>query len=91
MKVVLTEAARLDLMSQIDWLVRLSPAAARKAADRIESGLLRLADFPLSGPPQHSGFREARIRFGRDGFVVRYHVEGDAVVILRLFHGRQER
>jgi plasmid stabilization system protein ParE len=37
------------------------------------------------------GHRDVAVRFGRDGFVIRYRVESDAVIIVRMFHGRQRR
>jgi plasmid stabilization system protein ParE len=78
-------------MAQLDWLEDRAPAAARRAVDMIHARLALLADFPKSAPEIDAHHRQAAVRFGRDGFVVRYRIEADAVVIVRLFHGRQDR
>lgn len=31
------------------------------------------------------------MRFGRDGFVLRYRISGQAVIIQRIYHGLQQR
>ncbi len=35
--------------------------------------------------------RNAYIRFGHSGYVVRYKIEGDAVLITRIWHGKEAR
>jgi hypothetical protein len=35
--------------------------------------------------------RDLVVRFGRDGFVIRYRIWPDKVVVTRIFHGRQKR
>jgi len=86
-KVRLSVRAQADLLAQLDWLVLRSPDAARAPADQIEAHMLLLGQFPEAAPSVADGFREAAIRFGRDGFVVRYRVLRDHVLIVRLFHG----
>lgn len=78
-------------MAQLSWLSERTPAAARKAADRLHTRLALLADFPTSAPAIGGAQREATIRFGRDGFVVRYRLEPDIILVIRLFHGKQKR
>jgi plasmid stabilization system protein ParE len=78
-------------MSLLDWIEELSPAAAGRAADRIEAGLADLGLYPESGRPIADDMREKVILFGRDGYVARYRIQGQSVLVLRLFHGRQNR
>ena len=35
--------------------------------------------------------RDVRVRFGRDGFFVRYRIVGDELLVTRIFQGRQIR
>lgn len=91
MKVRFTARARADLLAQVDWLAERSPDAARRAADQIAAQLELLATFPEAAPQIDDHFREAGVRFGRDGFVVRYRIENEHITIVRLFHGRQRR
>ena len=91
MKVVFSARAKADLMAQLDWLEDRAPVAARRAADMIHARLALLGEFPMSGPKVDTRHRQVTVRFGRDGFVVRYCIEADVIVVMRLFHGRQDR
>ena len=77
-------------MSQIAWLVERAPSAAAQAADQVDAAVELLAAFPLAAPAVDKRFRDLRVDFGRDGFVLRYEVT-DVVTIVRIFHGRQKR
>lgn len=35
--------------------------------------------------------RNAFIRFGRSGYVARYKVEADTVLLTRIWHGKEDR
>ena len=91
MKVRLTSRANLDLRLQIDWLTDRSPRSARKAVRAIFDAIGRLKSHPLSGRAIAGGERETQVRFGRSGFVVRYEVRQNEIVIIRVFHGAQNR
>ena len=91
MKVRLTSRANLDLRLQIDWLTDRSPRSARKAIRAIFDAISRLKSHPLSGRVIAGGERETQVRFGLFGFVVRYEVRRDEVVIVRVFHRAQDR
>ncbi len=91
MRVRLSHAARVDLRRQIDWLSEQSPKAGRKAVDRIFAMVSLLSDFPYLGERLSGSVREKQVRFGRDGFVIRYDVRPDEVFVERIFHTRQDR
>ena len=91
MRVVLSRRANLDLLGQTEWLAERSPKAARNLARSVKDGLRLLAQFPHSGRDIGDGEREWIIRFGRAGLVAVYRVEGDRVIIGRLFHTSQNR
>lgn len=91
MRVRLTSQANLDIRLQIDWLVERSPRSAEKAAHAIFEAIRRLQSHPLSGRLIASGERETQVRFGQFGFVVRYEARRNEVVVVRVFHGAQDR
>lgn len=91
MKVVLSPRAELDFETQVRWLAAHSPSAGRAAALKIVETIDLLVEFPDIGLAVHGGCREKQVQFGRDEFVIRYRRTGDAVIILRIFHGRQDR
>ncbi len=75
----------------MDWLQERSPKAGRKAVDRIFATVSLLSDFPYLGEALTGAVREKQVRFGRDGFVIRYAVRPDEVFVERIFHTRQDR
>ncbi len=81
----------MDLRRQIDWLSEQSPKAGRKAVDRIFATISLLSDFPYLGETLTGSLREKQVRFGRDGFIIRYDVRPDHVLVERIFHSRQNR
>jgi plasmid stabilization system protein ParE len=91
LRVRFTDRALEEFEAQADWLAARSPAAAWKARHRILATLAWLADFPLAAPRVDEIHRDAAVRFGRDGFFVRYRLEGDDLVVVRVYHGRQDR
>lgn len=91
MKVRLTGPARDDLLSHTDWLLAHSPAAADAAMEAILTALSLLSDFPRIGPGDPHGLRAKRVRYGRDGYIIRYEIANDVVVVRRILHGRQSR
>lgn len=91
MKLRYTARARRGLIAQLDWLASRSPVAARRAANEIDRRLAGLLDFPMSAQAVDERHREIFVDFGRDGFVARYRLEGDTVLIVDIFHGRQAR
>jgi plasmid stabilization system protein ParE len=94
-------------MSQVIWLsealediVRLrsfledkSPEVANRAAAVINNGAKILADFPEIGKPMNDGTgrRELFLSFGTGNYVLRYKVAQEIVVIMRVWHSRENR
>lgn len=91
MKISLSQQAYLDFEAQVRWLAEHSPSAGRQAAIRILEMIDLLADFPDLGMAVSANVREKPVQFGRDGFVIRYRRIDDAVLVMRIFHGRQDR
>lgn len=91
MKVRLSATARADVLTLTDWLSERSPAAGDKAMAAIVGALEVLADFPKAGFPLADGTREKGVRFGRDGYIIRYQLLDNVVLVRRVFHTRQDR
>jgi plasmid stabilization system protein ParE len=91
-QVRLTRRAFADLRRLRAWLADKNPRAAGDASEVILSSFDKLADFPELGV-QHPtlALRELVIRFGRHGYIARYRIDGDRVVVTRIFHGRERR
>ena len=91
MKVILSRRAELDFEAQVRWLYQHSPKAGRAAALRIVEVIDLLADFPDIGTAVDGGVREKQVQFGRDGFLIQYRWSGQTLIVLRIFHSRQDR
>lgn len=87
-----TEAARADLIRLRRFIEPKNPVAARRAAEALKKGADLLLEHPgmgrrLEGRPD----RELDIPFGKRGYVMRYRLDGDDIVILKIWHSREER
>jgi plasmid stabilization system protein ParE len=90
-RVIVTARASADIDRLHAFIAAKSPRSARRAVQRIIEGIDLLALFPRSGVVVKGAIRSAFIRFGRSGYVVRYKVEADAVIITRIWHGKENR
>jgi addiction module RelE/StbE family toxin len=79
-----------DLRSIRDYVSRDDPVAAKRLAKRLRSSVVRLRRFPKSGRivPELSSreFREVIV----GSYRIVYNIQEEAVVILRIWHSRQE-
>ncbi|MBK5965576.1 plasmid stabilization protein [Thiocystis minor] len=82
-----------DLERLRAFLLDKHPEATRKAAQVVLKGADLLSDFPEIGQPMDDGTgrRELFEAFGRGEYVLRYRIEGGAVVILRVWHAKEQR
>jgi plasmid stabilization system protein ParE len=88
----LLPGARSDLLRLKDFLATKNSRAARQAGQTIEAAVRSLAVFPDRGRSSDiPGLRELVVRYGRDGYVVRYRVEPELVVVTRIYHGLEQR
>jgi plasmid stabilization system protein ParE len=91
MKLIIETRAERDLSDLVNWLAERSPSAADRALEMFFSRVDRLLDFPTSAPEVEGGKRELFIDFGRDGFVVRYRLHQETILVERVYHGLQDR
>lgn len=83
-----------DLDRLFQFLKEKNPSAARRAAGTIRQGADLLRSAPEIGRPMADGTgrRELVVPFASGGYVLRYRIDNDrAVVIIRVWHGREDR
>ena len=93
MRLIWLPEAREDVERLFEFLVDVNPAAAERAVRLIQQGANRLLEQPELGRPMavDSFRRELVLPFGVAAYVLRYRLEGDYVVVIRVWHGREER
>jgi plasmid stabilization system protein ParE len=91
--VVWLPGAREDVARLHAFLKEKSARAARAAIAAIREGARTLEAFPQAGRPMDddTGRRELFVPFGARPYVLRYRLDGDRVVILRVWHARELR
>lgn len=95
-KVEVTEKALADIARVVTFLHRHSPAAAKRLRDAISQALGAIGASPRigrrwQGAEIGSEVRERVLRLGRSTYIIRYAVEENAVIILRVHHAREDR
>jgi toxin ParE1/3/4 len=92
-KVVWRERALEDIGRLYDFLFGKNEEVAKKAAQIILRGSSLFKDSPKLGRPMADGTerRELFIPFGSGFYVLRYFIISDTVVIVRVWHSREDR
>ena len=94
MKLVFLPSAAQDFVRLREFIEPKNPAAAARIAERLYAAAEELLRAPELGRPiEGTGFRKLVIRMKRTAYVIRYRVwrEGDAIVIVRIWHGRERQ
>ncbi|NEP18715.1 MAG: type II toxin-antitoxin system RelE/ParE family toxin [Leptolyngbya sp. SIO4C1] len=70
-----------------------NPDAAKRAVDRILQAVATIADMPGIGVslPSRPQYSEHTAHFGKGAYIIRYRVKGQQVVIVRIWHSRENR
>jgi plasmid stabilization system protein ParE len=70
-----------------------SEDAAVRAVGALVAAAKSLEEFPEKGRPWEvdGDYRELPVRFGAKGYVIRYRLVEDQIVIVRVWHGLEER
>lgn len=90
--VIFAPTAIRDLERLREFLRTKNPQAAQRAGEAILQGVRILGSQPHLGRPVADlpeEFREWLIDFGESGYVARYRLDGEAVVILAVRHQRE--
>lgn len=91
-QLIWTPPALSDVQRLYRFLANKNPDAAKRAVTAIRQGVCILGSQPKVGRviddlPEE--FREWPIDFGSSGYIVRYRIEADTVVLLAVWHQRE--
>jgi len=87
-----TETARADLVRLRQFIEPQNHSAARQAAEALKKGAALLLEHPGLGRRLEGRLdREFDNPFGKRGYVMRYRLDGDDIVVLKIWHSREER
>jgi plasmid stabilization system protein ParE len=92
LKLVWSPAARRDLIRLREFIEPDNPAAARRAAAILSKAANLLQEQPGIGRRiEGREDRELSVPFGQRGYLLRYRLHEDTIVILRIWHGLEDR
>jgi len=95
LKLVFLPEAVEDIDRLYDFLLASSPVSAQKAMLAIDEGITLLLDSPYLGVKMQNRpeYRQLFVPFGKSSYVLRYriHTEQDTLVVVRVWHGRENR
>jgi plasmid stabilization system protein ParE len=86
--------AVLDLARLREFIHVHNPDAAARAANRILEAAHKLQTMPFVGcsvPDIEAPLRDLFVHFGQAGYWLRYMVTDEEIVIVRIWHGRENR
>ena len=89
--VIFSRAALHDVERLYAFLTPKNPASGKRAVKRIYQEAQNLASMPLVGRKIDDERREWFVSFGEGGYVLRYVIIGSEIVILRIWHSREQR
>jgi len=90
-KLIYSRRADVDLERLEKFIATESRRQATRAVARILRGLQNLQDLPELGRDIGDGVRQFVLRHGKSGYVIRYRVLEDAILITRIWHGLEDR
>ena len=91
-RVIFTATAIRDLERLREFLRPKNPSAAVGAAKAIIEGVQALGAMPRIGRPIDDlpeEYRDWLIDFGDSGYIARYRIDGDTVVVLAIRHQKE--
>ncbi|MBI5140696.1 MAG: type II toxin-antitoxin system RelE/ParE family toxin [Nitrospirae bacterium] len=91
MKVEWLPGAIADLQRLRDFLVPHSNEAATRAVTVIKGAINLLMHHPYIGKPVETmpKYRDLVIPFGTSGYVLRYRIETERILVVALKHGKE--
>lgn len=92
-EVVWLPEALADVERLHGFVLPHNPEAAARIARTILDGANRLIEMPYLGKPMGDGSarRELPFVFGSGAYVLRYMLDGTTIVIVRVWHSRENR
>lgn len=89
MKIIYTGRAGRDLVRLRDFIRQKNPYAAQKASRQLKKNIKALVDHPQMGVPVE-GLEEFRELIA-DNYIVRYRLLPNEIVILNVWHAKEDR
>ena len=86
-RIVWTDEAVAHLEAIVEYVEAFNPAAARRLGERLIEVADSLAEFAERGRDAGRGRREMTTVWP---YILRYRVEGDRVIVLRIRHGARD-
>ncbi|MCI0409297.1 MAG: type II toxin-antitoxin system RelE/ParE family toxin [Acidobacteria bacterium] len=81
-----------DLVRLRNFIALHNPDAARRAAESLKKAARLLAEHPGLGKRLEGRTdRELMVPFGQRGYALRYRLEGETVVVLKIWHSLEDR
>ena len=82
-----------DLQRLHEFIAEHSATAAARAISTLLDAVESLVDFPEKGRPWDAepDYRSLSVRFAARGYVVRYRLFEEQVIIVRVWHALEER
>jgi len=84
-----------DMARLRQFIQKNNPLASQKAGQRILSAVNILLKNPKAGMPSLDedceAFRDLYAPFGRGGYTIRYRLKQQTIIIVRVWHSREER
>lgn len=91
MKVQWTSKALSDLARLYDFLAPVNRNAAARTVQALTAAPMRLADHPRLGERLEE-FRPREVRRSLVGsYEIRYEIQDETIIVLRLWHAREDR
>lgn len=86
-KLIWSPTALADLLRLRKFIAPHNPDAARRAAETLKKAASLLVGKRLEGRAD----RELLVPFGQRGYALRYRLDGDTVVVLKVWHFLEDR
>jgi len=85
-------AARRDLIRLREFIEPHNPKAAKKSSEKILKAAKNILDNPAIGKSLDGrNDRELFTSFGKNGYILRYQIIDQKIVILKIWHTREQR
>ncbi len=86
-------AALDDFQRLHDFLDKVDPNAAIRAVETLYASISDLKTHPGLGRPYDVSrhVREIVVKYKKTGYIVRYQTSDDVILILRIWHAREDR
>ena len=88
-------AALEDMARLRQFIKKENPPTAKKAGQRLLSAvnlLIKNSEVGMPSPDEDcESFRDLYTPFGRGGYTIRYRVKQQVIIIVRVWHSREDR